>query len=627
MSKPSPRWIARLGPIFSALLGLALSGDAWARVGGGESYSGSGEGDFGGGGDGDGVAIELLVRGLFWLVFNHPVIGIPVTIGVIIAVIALRSSAGNASTRKAIERFDAQVNTRVSAAAAAGWVQALKAKDPDFELLPFLDRVQTLWREVQEAWFLRDLSPARRHLSDGTYQRLSTQTELLRLAGVRDAIAAMEVADLSLVGLESSESFDTLHVRVRARGRDIEVPAAATDAAAREAAAASPLEDFIEVWSFARRRDTRTVANAAACPNCGAVWDGGATNVCGHCQAVVNSGVYDWTLVEITQGVEHAPHAPTPEGLAAVKAQDPAFHTEGLEDRTSLCFWRWVEAQVAARPDALVRLASADFVAQTRAGLDALAARGLRRTALDCAVGAVQVCRLEPGPARWLAHVEVRFSARWGTAPSGAPPPRLPISPSRWVFTLERASGAKTDPGRGVSSACCPNCGAPLGESTAPRCEYCSAPLGAGDKDWVLTRAAPWETWAASPRAARPHGSAGAGADRGERQRLLFAMAQLAALDGAVDARERKHLQQCAARWGLPESALDVALSPEARGVGPAEPLKKGSPEAEAFLSELVQLALIDGKVDGNEKKMLSLVAGHLGLAPRLGSLLKQPRS
>jgi tellurite resistance protein len=197
----------------------------------------------------------------------------------------------------------------------------------------------------------------------------------------------------------------------------------------------------------------------------------------------------------------------------------------------------------------------------------------------------------------------------------------VPRAPHRWVFSLERAASVQTDAKRGMSSATCPNCGAPTGESTAPSCEFCATPLGTSDREWVLARAQPWETFlAGAPPATRA--APAAAPDRQERQRLLYAMAQLAAIDGVVSDAERARLDTCAVRWGLEPKDVTVALSSQSKAAGPAEPLAKGSAEARAFLEELVALARVDGRVDANEKKMLTLVAGHLGL--ELGEFLRR---
>src|SRR5438874_12960819 len=70
----------------STLTVLALAMDVYARVGGGQSYGGGG-GHGGGGGGGAGALVYLLVRFLLWLTIEHPVIGIPVDIIVIILII------------------------------------------------------------------------------------------------------------------------------------------------------------------------------------------------------------------------------------------------------------------------------------------------------------------------------------------------------------------------------------------------------------------------------------------------------------------------------------------------------------------------------------------------------------
>src|SRR6185369_690427 len=68
-----------------ALFGiLLLASETFARVGGGQSYGGGGGS---GGGGGGGALIYLVVRFLLWLTIEHPVIGIPVDIIVIVLLI------------------------------------------------------------------------------------------------------------------------------------------------------------------------------------------------------------------------------------------------------------------------------------------------------------------------------------------------------------------------------------------------------------------------------------------------------------------------------------------------------------------------------------------------------------
>ena len=105
-----------------------------------------------------------------------------------------------------------------------------------------------------------------------------------------------------------------------------------------------------------------------------------------------------------------------------------------------------------------------------------------------------------------------------------------------------------------------------------------------------------------------------------ERQRLLYMMAAMAAADGVVDERERKLLKLYSERWSIPWANVEMALSAGAQLFDRLLP--KGSPEAEAFLRSLLQMALVDGRIDKQERKMLEYAAQQLGLSERLAELL-----
>ena len=161
-----------------------------------------------------------------------------------------------------------------------------------------------------------------------------------------------------------------------------------------------------------------------------------------------------------------------------------------------------------------------------------------------------------------------------------------------------------------------------------PICDHCGSTLNDGAHDWVLARAEPFEVWVAraraepGPSAAVPASQAGRDTvlDAAERQRLLYTMAAMAAADGAVDERERRMLRLCAERWGVPYENVEMALRADPalfeRLVPPP------GPGGEAFLRSLVQMALVDGKVDRHERRMLEAAAARLGLTQKLPELL-----
>jgi predicted lipid-binding transport protein (Tim44 family)/tellurite resistance protein len=600
--------------VYLAVLLFALP--ALARIGGGEHYAGSSDSSGSGGGDGG----ELL-GWLIYIAIRHPVIGIPLLIGFLVIAWYMKSQEGSASTKKAFQQAEAQVRTTVSAQAVTGWVNALKTKDPSFDLLHLFDNVKKLFVDVQGAWFKRNLEPVRRYLSDATFQRLSLQMRLLDMQGIRDAISDISVLDLQIIGLEQNEQFDTVHVRVKAQMRDADAPKTATDEQALALAAKQPVEQFIEVWSFVRKPGAKTNAaqelSSGKCPNCGAPFEGGAANRCQFCNAVVNSGNYDWVLAEITQGSEFTRGGDAVEGFARAKQTDPALNTETLEDRGSLIFWKWVEAQATGETVAFTKLCGGDYLQWLSNDLKDLRGRGKRKVFLECAVGAVNTRRLDNDGSNDLAHLEIRWSARMGVGPLNEKPPALPVVPQRWVFTLQRKAGATTNAANGMSTNRCPNCSAPLTDNGQPSCEFCGTMLQSGERDWVLKDARVWESWAAQKRPATAAAPTASGprdrvVTKEERERLLYMMAAMAAADGVVDAKERALLKECSQRWSVAWANVELALS---AGSGLFDRLvQKGTPEAEHFMNELVSMALIDGKIDRSERKMLEAAAHHLGV-------------
>jgi DnaJ-domain-containing protein 1 len=548
-----------------------------------------------------------------------------IVLAIVMVVLLRRIFGASANTQRAFEERDAIDRLEVTAADREAWIAALQRGDPTFAIGPFLERVRSLFLATQQAWSDGELASVRRFLSDATWLRFRVQLGLLRAQGVRNVTADMEVVGLELIGLEQNDWFDTLHVAVRARARDADVPVSWPEAKAHAAASHAEAQSFTEVWSLVRKPGVASRGDGAlaarACPNCGAPFDGGAASTCTYCKAVVNSGAYDWVLAEITQAIEvQRADAPVP-GLEALRRRDPGLSLEVLEDRASLIFWRWVEAQSLGEVERLSRLAQSGPVERLRADVTRLAERRERRVFLECTVGEVRVREFEETAEGTLAHVEVRWSARTGVGPIAHAPPSLPVLPQRWVFTLVRGGDATSRPEQGMSTDRCAQCGGPLGDELATKCPWCETLLAGDLRNWMLAEACPVEAWSGRASAiAAPDGSHGPVLqDLEERERLLYTMAAMAMADGEVDARERRLLMQCAQRWGLPPSHVDAAL---ASGPGSLETLLPSIHAGEPLLRALAQLAGVDGRVDATERRMLESVAGRLGLAQRLPSVL-----
>lgn len=651
--------LARWAPWLPSLAVLLVPLLALARGGSGEHYTRGSDRDSGGG---DGDVLYFFFQ-LVTFAFRYPKIGVPL---LIVAGVGYwyyqRNLHPTGTTQRAFEQREADLRTQVSSRDVQGWVNALKYRDPGFELQPVLERVSRLFLGLQEAWFKRDMSPVRPFLSDATYQRFNVQLALMQAQGVRDAIADIQVLDVQLIGLSQSEWFDNIHVRIHARMRDTDVPAGTSDAQAAAAARSAPSEPFTEVWTFVRKPGAQTRVGQdlfqGKCPNCGAPFKGGAANSCEFCGAVVNSGNYDWTLSEITQGIEHVRHHTMVDGLMQAREADPALNLEILEDRSSLLFWKWIDAQSRSEAERISKVANAEMLTLLSDELGGLRRSGRRRVFLECAVGSVNVRTLEIHPQGFdKAHVEIRWSARMGVGPINQRPPELPTVPQRWVFTLLRKHGAHTNTANGMSTARCPQCNAPLTNSAATTCDFCGTQLGSGERDWVLASALTFEQWNAQeaqhyqaavlrkamerrPMATGVSTEVGANVGRGvrapeepdagagaevvtdvrERERLLYMMAAIAAADGQVGPNERRMLRLCSERWSIPWQNVEMALSSGPQLFERLVP--RGSPEAEVFLRHIVDMALVDGRIDRQERRMLETAAAQLGVPERLREML-----
>ncbi len=608
----------------SALTLLTVAAEVFARAGGGGNYSGgdSGGGGGGGGGDGDGEIILWLV----YLAFRHPQVGVPLLIVGIIVIVAKNRMNPDRTTARAITRLEEMAPPDRSG--LAGIVQ----RDPGFDEARFLSWVKDIDGRIQQAWSRGDMAPVRNHLSDGMFRTFSTQLAIMAHQGRRNAVADHRILQCRIHAVEQNARFDTIHVAIEASSRDAEVEASLSfDEAMARAMKKSP-STYTEIWSFLRRPGATTLdperAVSGACPSCGAPAQNVQAQKCAYCGALVNSGDYDWVLAEITQTMEwrSASKGRVP-GLDELTQSDPFFARQVAEDRATYVFWRWLEAQATGSKSALATCAMP----------------GLREQATVpggsghylAAVGAVDLVQCEAGdPAGGRPDL---FFAKvlWSSAPSAS---AAPVQRSV-VLKLHRDGRPSTD--SGLSHAHCPECHGPLPENDAATCAYCGAALGAGKGEWVLEEVmSPYDMTAAARRAEAVtlpgDGQAAeipawAMPDLGSKQErtiLLMRMAAIVAADNQVTKEERRLLKTAAKRWGL-----DVALvEPILQGQVDAALVEELRPQNPwAFLDGLIGAALIDGRIDGREQKLLLDVAQNAGIDAaqaknRMGELARKAK-
>ncbi len=468
------------------LLTFLFAADAFARVGGGESFSGGGGGSSGGG-DGDGGAELLfyLFRFLFWLTWNHPLIGIPVDIVVAIVILKwLRTR--NAPEVLAISATHAHVPPPRR-------LDELRRFDPNFSEITFSDFCYSLYARAHHARGAGDLDRYAPYLSAGARNTLRQRSRgvLREVKGV--VIGSFRIAELR--GLDGPQVVVS-----------VVFEANYTEAGEHEESAWYVREQ----WMLERSRDILSPppekAKADHCPRCGAALQTRSDGACDYCGVKIESGAFQWFVRAIslldrqTRGplltgevAERGTSRPTvrqphfPDRRGEFESAHPDFDWNAFQQRV-VGIASELQSAWSARDWERVRpLESESLFQMHRYWIDAYKKQRLRNVVGDYTVTRVEPVKIEADAfyesitVRMWAHGRDHTIDDDGNVVAGSK-----TSVRQWTeyWTFIRTRG-----GGGASSAKpCPNCGAPVAKGATGVCPYCGGTLSGGAFDWVLSR-------------------------------------------------------------------------------------------------------------------------------------------
>jgi len=263
-------------------------GGAGGGGGGGGGHSSGGGGAFfvGGGGSGSAGGVSLT----FFIL-----------LAVVGAILVWRGLARRKSTRTVAG--DGDTPPPVDTAVVETGIQALQARDPNFNAQVFIDRAQMTFFVLQNAWMARNLEPARIYLSDAIYHRWKLQVEQFVTMHKRDVLEDLAVNGCAIARVAGDANFDSITVRFDAIAAAYEV-----DDAGKVVSGDRTVRPFTEYWTFIRSQAARSRVGEAAqitqCPNCGAPVSINESGICSYCKATVTSGQFGWVLNNITQASE-----------------------------------------------------------------------------------------------------------------------------------------------------------------------------------------------------------------------------------------------------------------------------------------------------------------------------------
>jgi predicted lipid-binding transport protein (Tim44 family) len=477
--------------VLLAIALLLVCGIALARPGGGQSYSGGGSGG-GGGGGGDGGDSSGLVYMLIWLCIEHPAIGIPLTIIIIIVAIVrrgMRAKQKEWQTSAAAVPYQRQVVAQAPTGVPRSQLQQIRAVDPNFSVVLFEDFVYTLYAEMQRARAGSTASLAA-FVQAGALQPDPNIGEVrgivigamryIRFSGARGPAIQLEV------------EFEANYVEAYRQGGE---------------------RRFYVVDRITMHRATTAKsrppgrARTLDCPNCGAPLQHVRGTQCTYCKQDVGGGRFDWNVdgIRTLSKEQRGPllTSDTPEvgtdqptrvdpgaqaHMQGVQQRDPAFNWNAFQARVNVIYtnlnaaW-WGRDPPRIRPFVSDNLFQSmmywiDLYMQNRCRNANENARILRIDLANCLSDAVYdaiTVRV------FAAGLDYTISDD-GRMLSGSRSKERTYSE---YWTLIRGTQRKGQP-KGDQN--CPSCGAPLKISMVGNCEYCKVKVTAGEFDWVLSR-------------------------------------------------------------------------------------------------------------------------------------------
>ncbi len=493
---------------------------------------------------------------------------------------------------------------------------SIKKRDQHFAPDSFIKRIEKIFWKVQDAWYNQKIDTIQHLISDALFEQFKRQVDEQIESGIRFKHSNMTIYEARIAQVNCDNSFDVIHVFVRASSADSMFDLTTGETLAQN----EENRRFSEYWTFIRRPSAKTLQKPGllegVCPNCGTPIEIGQATVCGSCGSFIRSGFYDWVLAHITQACEWEYTEPSMiSDWHVMKNNDPDFNIQQIEDRSGVIFWMLRLAERQRSVDPVRRFATeayCDFYQGIQAETSGIGSMFMESVAL----GSIILKGFKFNPHWNKLYVLVVWSgvpvARNvnGKVVDG----RRVSKVVREVLVLGRRSGVKTNMQNTLSSAHCPNCGGPLVSAFAINCNYCNTILNEGSISWILERVVAesdpeYQNMLASKKTEKVEEEDDS--IRSARD-VITIMAHLLLADGKTEVQELNLLEKIAETYGMKESDLNSIIW----GLKQGEvyiPAPANNKEAWNLLMSATRMALADDILSPTEERELEILAQHLG--------------
>lgn len=183
-------------------------------------------------------------------------------------------------------------------------VQALLARDPQFQWEALAARVGVIFGELQTAWSTLRWEAARPFVTDSLYRAETYWMDRYRKNQQRNITAHAQLGRVELASCTSDAAYDTITLRIYAHGIDYTL-----DERTSRVIEGSKTADvhYSEYWTLVRGVAVTGTARADKnCPSCGAPLQINMAGDCEYCRAHLTSGDFDWVLSRIEQAAAYS---------------------------------------------------------------------------------------------------------------------------------------------------------------------------------------------------------------------------------------------------------------------------------------------------------------------------------
>lgn len=460
---------------------------AMARPGGGHSYSGGGGGGSSGGG-GDGLASLII----YLLMMLPPEISIPLVIIIlIIYVIAKRKGIKNPTINSA----PTYQNRTENISGLDANVEALKATDPNFSKVLFLEFVSSLFNKYYNLQNTNNFSTINPFVHENILQALKNQK-------VKRNINEIVIGSIYLSNVSMMPDVTAITVDIEAN-----YTVTLNNNATRYV--------VTERWLLNRKsgilsKDPDSMRKLA-CPNCGASTDFTDAGQCNHCQTFITKGDMQWFLKDrkviyqqafqtnslLTYAEEVGTNYPTiyqygiqskvQQFESSHKVQWATYWGNFQTNTAKLYFTEIYSAWTRQRWDEVRHLVADRLWESNQYWQDTYKKASLINKLENINVSKIELAKIETDKfyeaftVRIFADCLDYVSDRSGKVMAGTNK-RSRYFSEYWTFI--RRTGVEKET---FDLKTCPNCGAPADKmGQAGNCEYCGSKITTGEFSWVL---------------------------------------------------------------------------------------------------------------------------------------------